>query len=197
MKQLINNYFNDTIKLMKKITATIGKDTGKLFQGIEVACQMLKTVEEDKKKVLFIGNGGSAGIASHMAIDFWKNGGIKAIAFNDSSLLTCLSNDYGYEHVFAKPIEMFAEAGDLLVAISSSGKSKNILNAVESAKKKKCKIITLSGFKDDNPLKSKGDVNFYVPSLTYGSVEVLHQFICHYILDILMKTQVVGMGCEL
>ncbi len=187
MKQLIKNYFNDTIKLMGMISATIGHTPGELSQGIEAACQMLKTVASEKKKVIFIGNGGSAAIASHMAIDFWKNGGIKAIAFNDSSLLTCLSNDYGYEHVFAKPIETFAERGDLLIAISSSGNSLNIINGVKAARAKGLKVITLSGFKPDNRLSTLGDINFFVPSQEYGPVEVLHQFICHYMLDILLK----------
>lgn len=165
-----------------------GKVQG-LFQGIEESCRLIKLVEDSGRKVIFIGNGGSAAIASHMAIDFWKNGGIKATAFNDSSLLTCIGNDYGYEHVFEKPIEMFAEAGDLLVAISSSGRSANILNGVKAAKNRGCKIITLSGFKNDNPLRTLGDVNYYVPSNEYGPVEVIHQFICHYMLDITLKNK--------
>lgn len=187
MKQLIANYFNDTIKLMSEISASLGKNQGDLSTGIEIACQFLKEVVNQNKKIIFIGNGGSAGIASHMAIDFWKNGGIKATAFNDSSLLTCLSNDYGYEHVFAKPIETFAEEGDLLIAISSSGNSPNILNAVKSAKGKGLSVITMSGFDPNNKLSSLGEINFFVPSREYGPVEVLHQFICHYILDVYLK----------
>ena len=187
MNQMIKNYFDDTIKLMGAIMVTIDHVPGELALGIESSCQLLKEVLKNNKKVVFIGNGGSAGIASHMAVDFWKNGGIKAIAFNDSSLLTCISNDYGYEHVFAKPIETFADDGDLLIAISSSGNSPNILNGVEVAREKGLKVITLSGFKQNNKLSSLGDINFFVPSLEYGPVEVLHQFICHYILDILLK----------
>ena len=91
-----------------------------------------------------------------MAIDFWKNGGIKAISFNDASQLTCLGNDYGYGYIFEKPIEMFAETGDVLIAISSSGKSENILRAAKCAYRKGCKIITLSGFEADNPLSGMG-----------------------------------------
>lgn len=187
MKQLINNYFADTIKLMRVISVTIGQASGELSGGIEAACRLLEEVIKEKKQVIFIGNGGSAGIASHMAVDFWKNGGVKATAFNDSSLLTCLSNDYGYEYVFAKPIETFAEKGDLLIAISSSGNSPNILNGVKAARARGLKVITLSGFKSDNKLLAQGDINFFVPSPEYGPVEVLHQFICHYILDILLK----------
>lgn len=187
MKQLIKNYLNDTIKLISLISVRLGNKHSDLTVGIETACGLIEEVRGEKKKVIFIGNGGSAGIASHMAIDLWKNGGIKATAFNDSALLTCLSNDYGYEHVFSKPIETFAEAGDLLIAISSSGNSLNILNGVKAARAMGLKVITLSGFKPDNKLSILGDINFYVPSMEYGPVEVLHQFICHYMLDIYMK----------
>jgi D-sedoheptulose 7-phosphate isomerase len=134
-------------------------------------------------KLLFIGNGASASMSSHIATDIWKNGGLKALAFNDSSLLTCVSNDYGYNSVFSKPIEMFAEEKDILVAISSSGKSENILNAVSAGKKKGLKVITLSGFEKDNPLRKLGDINFYVPASEYGYVEVVHHSILHFLVD--------------
>ena len=96
---------------------------------------------------MFIGNGASVAISSHMATDYWINGGIRAVAFNDSSLLTCISNDYGYKYVFEKSIEMFADNGDILFAISSSGKSENIcIKGVHTAKARECNAITLSGF---------------------------------------------------
>jgi D-sedoheptulose 7-phosphate isomerase len=78
---------------------------------------------------------------------------------------------------------MFADRGDILVAISSSGKSENIIKGVNSAKSKECSVITLSGFKEDNPLSAAGDFNFYVPAQEYGPVEVIHHSICHCILD--------------
>lgn len=143
-------------------------------------------------KVILIGNGGSASIASHIAVDFWKNGGIQATAFNDSSLLTCVSNDYGFEHVFEKPIEMFAEEGDIVFAISSSGQSINMLNGVDAAKKKNCMVVTLSGFSSDNPLRTMGQINFYVPSDAYGFVELAHSAICHSIADIITSKNKVG-----
>jgi D-sedoheptulose 7-phosphate isomerase len=118
-----------------------------------------------------------------MATDYWKNGSMRAIAFNDASLLTCLSNDCGYENVFGKPVEMFADEGDILVAISSSGKSENILNGVRAARKMGAYVVTLSGFKSDNPLRSMGDYNFFVPGGEYGPVEIIHLSITHCILD--------------
>jgi D-sedoheptulose 7-phosphate isomerase len=124
-----------------------------------------------------------------MAVDIWKNGGIRATAFNDPSLLTCIGNDYGYKHVFEKPMEMFAEEGDVLIAISSSGSSENILLGVKAARAKGLSVITFSGFSKNNPLFSMGDVNFYTPCGAYGPVEVLHQLLCHCILDTVMIRQ--------
>lgn len=165
---------------------------GFTFALDEVLENSIKMIIEQAKsggKLILIGNGGSASIASHMAIDFWKNAGIRALAFNDSSLLTCISNDYGYEHVFEKPIEMFGEPGDTLIAISSSGKSENILLGVKAARAKGTKVITLSGFDNDNPLRKLGDANFYVPVLEYGHVEVIHLALCHCLVDIIIKNK--------
>lgn len=151
--------------------------------ALQQALKLILKTKSTGGKVIFIGNGGSAAIASHQAVDFWKNGKVRAIAFNDSSLLTCVSNDFGYEQVFERPIDMFAEGSDVLIAISSSGQSENILRAVDKAKSKKCSVITLSGFKPDNPLRRKGQLNFYVPSESYGLVEISHLIICHYLAD--------------
>jgi D-sedoheptulose 7-phosphate isomerase len=135
-------------------------------------------------KIMFVGNGGSAGIASHLAIDFSKNGGLRSLAFNDASALTCLGNDLGYDNVFAKQLDFHARPGDLLIAISSSGKSPNILNAVKAARARDCGVVTFSGFAEDNDLRKSGDVNFYVGSCEYGFVEVAHLALCHAVLDI-------------
>jgi D-sedoheptulose 7-phosphate isomerase len=132
---------------------------------------------------MFIGNGGSAAIASHQAVDFWKNGGVRAIAFNDTSLLTCIGNDYGFAQVFEKPVEMFADAGDVLIAISSSGRSENILRGARAARERGCHVVTLSGFAADNPLRALGHLNFYAPGQGYGLVEITHLSICHAICD--------------
>jgi D-sedoheptulose 7-phosphate isomerase len=119
-----------------------------------------------------------------MAIDYAKNGGLRATAFNDAALLTCLANDYGYDRVFARSIELLGRPGDLLIAISSSGRSPDILQAVEAARQGSCAVVTLSGFAADNPLRQLGDLNFYVPSAAYGPVEITHLAICHAILDL-------------
>ena len=151
--------------------------------AIEKCVNLVLKAQSENKKIMFAGNGGSAGITSHMAIDFWKNGKVRATAFNDSSLLTCLANDISFEKVFSAPIEMFGDTGDIAMCISSSGSSKNILNAAEQAKNTGCSVITFSGFNTDNPLKKMGHINFFVPAFSYGFIEVLHNLIIHCILD--------------
>jgi D-sedoheptulose 7-phosphate isomerase len=137
-------------------------------------------------RLLFVGNGGSAAICSHLAIDFTKNGNVPALAFNDAAALTCLGNDLGYENVFGRQIDAHGRSADILFAISSSGASPNILAAAASAMAKCGRLITLTGFKPNNPLRELGDLNFYVPSDNYGFVETAHQAILHAILDIRM-----------
>ena len=183
IKQFVNKYSSDFTSLIGLFEATEGNSKLSYEQGIEKVVEKVKKVQADKKKIMMVGNGGSAGIASHQAVDYWKNGGVRATAFNDSSLLTCISNDFSYAQVFSKPIENFADKGDMAFCISSSGGSTNIFNAAEQAKKSGCTVITFSGFKPDNPLRKMGDINFYLPSHSYGYVEILHLFIIHSILD--------------
>lgn len=157
-----------------------------LEEALDEAGKSARAITEGGGTIYFIGNGGSAGIASHMAIDFTKNGGMRALAFNDGSYLTCLGNDLGFDQVFAKPLEMHARKGDLLIAISSSGRSANILNGVEMARQRGCSVLTFSGFGADNPLRARGDFNFYLGSGEYGFVEVGHLALIHTILDLAM-----------
>jgi len=188
MQETTVNYFEHLMKMMKSISVTTGSgEMMKFEEGVQAICNLILSQSIKGNKLMFVGNGASASIASHMSTDYWKNGGIRAIAFNDSSLLTCISNDYGYKHVFEKPIEMFADEGDILMAVSSSGKSENILRGVQAARNRDCKVVTFSGFKDDNPLRSTGDFNFFVPSIGYGPVEITHLSICHCIIDVIIE----------
>ena len=136
--------------------------------------EMLLEVKTNGKKVMVAGNGGSAAMSSHVAVDFTKQGGIRTINFNESDLITCFANDYGYEHWVSKAIEFYGDKGDLAILISSSGSSKNILNAADIAKDLDINVITFSGFSKDNPLRKKGDVNFWLNSKAYNVVENTH-----------------------
>lgn len=154
--------------------------TGSEFQSqFDEALHILKSV----KSIFFIGNGGSNAICSHMLEDYAKIGRFRTHSFSDPSLITCYANDYGYENAIAEWMKLYFEEGDLLFAISSSGNSRNILNAANSAIQLKGKVITLSGFKPDNQLRTKGVVNFHLPIENYGVVECFHQVILHALLD--------------
>ena len=189
-KKNTETYYDRLSNLLQNIQATRSdKEEWTFSSAIEYVCQLVIAQTEAGRKVIFIGNGASASISSHMATDYWKNGGMRAMAFNDAVLLTCISNDCGYENVFGKPLEMFADDGDILFAISSSGASQNILNGVHAARKRGAHVVTFSGFKSDNPLSSMGDVNFFVPDEDYGPVEVVHLSITHCILDVIMASK--------
>lgn len=180
-------YLNELKRLIEEVIVYGRKMKVVDFEAsVLKVCKLVLSAKKDNT-VFFIGNGGSASIASHMATDFLKNGDMRVLAFNDPSLLTCISNDLGYEMVFAKPISRFAKKNDILFAISSSGESANILRAVEAARKRGCFIITLSGFSSDNRLSKKGDLNFYVSSKLYSHVEIMHLALCHYIADIVIS----------
>lgn len=181
-------YFKNLITHISEIRAYDSK--GKPFpfaKMLNITVNAVNNLNKRENKIIIIGNGGSASIASHLATDFLKNAGIPAIAFNDASLITCVSNDLGYENVFARPIQLLSKPEDILIAVSSSGKSQNILNAVRSAKDKGCFVITLSGFNKNNPLMKMGDINFFVSSNSYGFVEIVHLSICHCIVDTILQ----------
>ncbi len=151
--------------------------------GIAHAMQILRAARERASSVYLVGNGGSAGIASHATTDFVNVVKLRAQTVHDSSLLTCMANDYGYENAFARILYQLAGRDDVLVAISSSGKSANIRNAAATVKQKGGQVLTLSGFERDNPLRAMGDLNIWLDSRDYGFVEIGHQFILHNIAD--------------
>src|SRR5262249_51628944 len=179
----LQNYFVTLSDLLCQVEVT--SRAGQRVEFADAATALMaraRATHAAGNKLIFVGNGGSAAIASHMATDYSKNGGVRSLALNDASMLTCLGNDLGYDRVFAKQIELHARKGDLVIAISSSGRSANILNAVDAAG---CAIATMSGFTPDNPLRRKGEWNFYVASDRYGFVEIGHLTICHAVLDFL------------
>jgi len=185
VRERLDRYFGTLAQAMRQAEVTDRQSkTLSLDEGCEWVRKAAHEAHDAGNKIIFVGNGGSAGIASHLAIDFSKNGGLRALAFNDPSALTCLGNDLGYENVFAKQLEFHARSGDLLVAISSSGRSPNILGAVKVARGRDCKVVTYSGFTEANELRRTGDVNFYVRANEYGFVEVAHLALCHAVLDI-------------
>ncbi|OGQ47354.1 MAG: phosphoheptose isomerase [Deltaproteobacteria bacterium RIFCSPLOWO2_02_FULL_46_8] len=127
------------------------------------------------KKIIFVGNGGSSAMSSHCAVDFTKNARIRCVNFNEADLITCFANDFGYEHCFQKALEYYADDGDVVVLISSGGRSPNILSAAQYALTRKLFLVTLTGFSSDNPLASLGHMNLCVSSRAYNVIENVHQ----------------------
>jgi D-sedoheptulose 7-phosphate isomerase len=140
-------------------------------------------VRGNRKTVYLIGNGASASMASHVAADLAKNAHVHTQVFTDLSLITAVANDLCYEEVYAEPLRRRMNHGDLLVAISSSGQSANILRAVEETKRLNGLVVTLSAMKPDNVLRKQGDLNFYVPAKNYSMAETSHAAILHYWMD--------------
>ena len=168
--KFLSRYFDDFKKL-------INFDSDEIKKKIIYLKRIIITTKKKGKKILVFGNGGSAAIASHFSVDLTKNAKIRCTNYNEANLITCFSNDYGYEHWIEMAINYFGDKGDVLIVISSSGKSKNMINACIAAKKKKfSKIITLTGHSVNNPVKKKGDINLWVNSKAYNYIENIHQF---------------------
>ena len=165
----LNEYLSDLSGLIKPDKVIV--------ENLVRVSNIIKNTSQNGKKTLIFGNGGSSAIASHFSVDLTKNSGIKCVNFNEYDLITCFSNDFGYENWIFKAVEYYGDKGDLLILISSSGMSKNIINGCKIARKKKMKIVTLSGFQKTNLLNKKGDINIWINSKVYNIVENIHQII--------------------
>ena len=164
------------------ISNKMGDDLG-IEGGIAAASRILADVRRNNNAVYVIGNGGSAGVSSHVITDFVNVIKLRAYTLHDPSLITCMANDYGSENAFARLLQQMAKPGDVLVAISSSGRSANIRNAAAQMTSSGGTVITLSGFAADNPLRALGDINIWLDSTDYGFVEIGHQFVLHNVAD--------------
>lgn len=165
---------NYTQSYLEKLTELINKIQTKDIVSLSNA---LLNCKKKGSSVFIFGNGGSASIAAHVSTDLAKIHKIKSQNFNEANHITCFSNDYGYENWIKKTLEIYVKKDDLTILISSSGKSKNILNAAKFCRKKRIKLITLSGFHSKNLLRQIGDLNFWVNSSNYNLVENTHQII--------------------
>ena len=167
-KKFVENYLED-------FSSTI-KPNDEIIEKIVAVKDLLFKTRDGGGKVMIFGNGGSAAIASHVSVDLTKNAGIRCSNYNEADLITCFSNDYGYERWIEKAIDFYSDEKDVLILISSSGKSQNMINACKAAKSKKIsKIITFTGHEQNNPLSKLGDINFWINSKAYNFVENAHQ----------------------
>ena len=163
-----NNFFKNFNEFLNQAINSIDEN-----QLIDIA-EILKQVKNNGKKIIIVGNGGSAAMASHVAVDLTKAAGCRAITFNEADLLTCFANDYGYENWVERALRFYADKDDVVILISSSGTSKNIIYGANWAKTNGLKVITLSGFNSDNPLRKIGDINLWVDSKGYNIIEMAH-----------------------
>ena len=148
---------------------------------------LLLEVTNNNKKIIIVGNGGSASIASHFSVDLTKNAKLRCLNFNEAGLITCFANDYGFERWVEKAVDFYGDEGDLLIAISSSGSSENILNGVKAARNANFNsVVTFSGFSQDNSLNQLGDVNLWIDSKAYNFVENIHQIWLLAIVDLVI-----------
>ena len=167
-KDFIKKYLND-------LSSLIIPDE-EVLENILKVKDVLMNTSKNKGKVMIFGNGGSAAISSHVSVDLTKNAKIRSLNFNEADLITCFSNDYGYERWIEKAIDFYSEDKDSLILISSSGKSANMINACKAAKNNKIsKIITLTGHEKNNPLSKEGDINLWINSKAYNFIENTHQ----------------------
>lgn len=182
-------YLQKLIQCLEQMTlqGRDGKKAPSYEEGVALLVEVFTRVKRNGGQVFFIGNGGSAAIASHMTADFMKNGGMRTYSLYDNSVTTCMGNDYGYEFIFSRPLELLIKENDLLVAISSSGNSMSIVNAVAVAKEKGAEVITLSGFKQDNKIRQMGDYNLHVGIEHYGIVESVHNLVLQQVVDDILE----------
>ena len=176
-KLFFSHYADSISELLKNVDTNL----------IKASVNLIANTKKNKNKIYIVGNGGSSSIASHVSVDFTKVAKINCSTFNNANLITCFANDYKYENWVVEAIKAYSLEQDLFILISSSGTSKNIVNAAEYCKQKKMNLITLSGFKKNNPLSQSGNINFHVESEEYNYIEMTHHIILLSIVDIFTK----------
>ena len=182
-------YSDELYSFLKRVVITDSNgQTLDFNEGLFLIINNLHKIKTTQNKVMIIGNGGSAAIASHLQNDLCKAAQIRAMVFTEAPLLTALSNDISYTAAYRELVTLWADKGDMLFSISSSGRSQNIIDAVHTARDRGCSpIVTLSGFLPDNTLRSIGDINIYISSKEYGYVELAHSVLTHFISDQVSK----------
>ena len=173
-KSFYNNYTNSLHALLLNV------DIKLINQSVKIIKKKIKL----DKTIYLLGNGGSSSIATHVSVDFVRSARIKSLTFNNSNIITCFANDYGHENWMKEAVKAYCSKKDLIILISSSGNSKNIINAAKFCKQKDIDLITFSGFNKNNKLRKMGKINFYINSKNYNFVEMAHHVILVSIVDI-------------
>ena len=178
-------------KFFQKYFSLINEHLQKIdHRSLKKLIELIRITKINKNKLIFAGNGGSAAISSHLAVDFTKAAGIRSINFNEADLITCFANDYKYENWVKHALKFYADNNDLIILISSSGMSKNMINAAKFAKSKKMKVVTFTGFSKNNNLKKIGNLNFWVNSNKYNIIEMTHHIWLLAVVDNICKVKI-------
>ncbi len=177
-------YFSKYFKNLNKSIENVN------IKHLEKLGNKILDIKKKNKKILIFGNGGSIAIASHVAIDFAKNLKISISSYTDPSLLTCFSNDYKFENYIKEIIKLYSNQGDMVILISSSGTSKNMINAIKYAKSSKIFVATFTGFNKKNYLNKHGDISFWINSKNYNIIENTHQVWLLTLCDYLAKKKI-------
>ena len=177
----MSNFFDAYFSTIASATMDVDKDKLK-----RIASDIV-TMRDSGGKLIIAGNGGSAAMASHVAVDFTKAGGIRAINFNEADLITCFANDYGYENWVAEALKAYSDPKDVVILISSSGMSENIVNAAVYCNQNNLTLHTVTGFSAENSLRKMGSENLWVDSTSYNVVEMTHHIWLLAILDFIIE----------
>lgn len=193
MKEMVSEYIAEINDYLREVcfTAAGGENLGKM-RGMEALLESTRQVSDRDGLLFFAGNGASATMSEHMAHDFFQNGALRTMTCSETAHITAISNDLSFEDVFAYRIGRIMGEKDLLVAVSSSGNSPNIIRAIHAARERGAKIVTFTGMAPDNQARHLGDINVYVPAKTYGTVESAHAVLLHCWLDLYMDTYLGG-----
>ncbi|MEZ7195955.1 SIS domain-containing protein [Pseudodesulfovibrio karagichevae] len=183
-------WLDDLSKIRTTAQCKVNGTAASLDDGYLALGQVFRDVRESGATLWWVGNGGSAAICSHLSQDAMNKLSVRSCHLNDPSLMSCMANDYGYEQVYERPLRTLVRPGDVLIAISSSGNSQNIVSCVELAKRKGMKVVSLSGFAEDNKLwQGESDIAFYLPGTLYGLVEVGHEALLHAAIECLWHAE--------
>lgn len=187
------HYFSEVYEGLQHIHVTTNDLKEISFEeGIDLWTEQARKTQNQGGMQFFCGNGASATMAEHMSHDWFQNAKINTYTCSETAHITAISNDVSYDDVFAYRIERVMSEKDILVTISSSGNSRNVIRAIEEARKKGSFIITVSGKSKENKSCQMGDLNFYVPLDTYGLVESSHAVLLHSALDAFLEKYMGG-----
>ena len=177
----MNNWLDKYFGIYKKLAFN-----EEIYQKLMTFKELAEGIRGKGKKMMFAGNGASASISSHCSVDFLKQANIRSLNFNEANLITCFANDYGHENWIKEAIKHYADSGDAVVLVSSSGSSPNVVKAADFAKSMGLQVVTFTGFDTENPLKQRGNLNFWVDSKAYNIVECIHMIWITTVIDLVI-----------